>query len=102
MGAAWEKGFSQRDHWVAQFKSFPEHPVYRGVTPWLSERPGGGWSFTFTGCHLHRSNACAGYRRFLVNGILWSAGVDIPPAGAPVALDPNQLNRYLELRPQEK
>ncbi len=145
MGAAWEKGFSQRAHWVAEFKTFPEHPVCRGVTPfkiddgwlfklrfvpdrkgvtpllrttppkdagkeagpeaivsWLYERPGGGRSFTFTGCHLHRSFAEAGYRRFLANGILWTAGVDIPSSGAPVALDSDKLNRYLELRSREK
>lgn len=145
MGAAWEKGFSQRAHWVAEFKTFPEHPVCRGVTPfkiddgwlfklrfvkdlkgitpllrtappknagkkagqetivsWLYERPGGGRSFTFTGCHLHRSFAEAGYRRFLVNGILWTAGVDIPSTGAPVALQADQLNRYLEFSPGGK
>src|SRR5207244_11676508 len=33
MGAAWEKGFSQRAHWVAEFKTFPDHPVCRGVAP---------------------------------------------------------------------
>jgi len=101
MGAAWEQGFSQRAHWVAEFKTFPDHPVCRGVTPfsiddgwlyklrfvaemkgvtpllrtvspkapadqkpgaeaivsWVYERPGGGRSFTFTGCHLHDSFA---------------------------------------------
>src|SRR5262249_46188832 len=32
-GAAWEKGLSQRAHWVTEFKDFPAHPVTRGVTP---------------------------------------------------------------------
>lgn len=32
-GAAWEKGFSQRAHWVSEFKDFPKHPVFHGVTP---------------------------------------------------------------------
>lgn len=142
MGAAWEKGYSQRAHWVTEFKTFPQHPVCRGVTPfqiddgwlyklrfvpgmkgvtpllrtvspkeagkessddaivsWLYERPGGGRSFTFTGCHLHRSFAEPGYRRFLVNSILWTASVDIPPSGAPVNVAPEQLNKYLETRP---
>jgi len=145
MGAAWEKGYSQRAHWVAEFKTFPDHPVCRGVTPfkiddgwlfqlrfvpkmkgvtpllrtvspkatakgpdaasivsWAYERPGGGRSFTFTGCHLHRSLAEEGYRRFLVNGILWTAGVDIPPAGAPVSLTTAQMNKYLDTRPAPK
>src|SRR5439155_7339029 len=33
MGAAWEKGYSQRAHWIDTFKTFPEHPVRRGVKP---------------------------------------------------------------------
>jgi hypothetical protein len=144
MGAAWEKGYSQRAHWVAEFNRFPDHPVFRGVKPfkiddgwlyrlrfvpemkgvtpllrtvspkagkdtgteaivsWLYERPGGGRSFTFTGGHLHRSLAEEGYRRFLVNGILWSAGVEIPTTGAPVALTAADLDKYLEKRPPTK
>jgi type 1 glutamine amidotransferase len=144
-GAAWEKGFSQRAHWVTEFKSFPEHSIGRGVKPfkiddgwlyklrivpnlqgvtpllstvspkakspqdaseaivaWAYERAGKGRSFTFTGAHLHSSLAEEGYRRFLVQGILWSAGVEIPAAGAPVLLTPADLNRYLENRPVPK
>lgn len=142
MGAAFEKGYSQRAHWVADFTKFPDHPICRGVVPftiddgwlfrlrfvpgmsgitpllrttspkakaaqspdeaivsWAYQRPAGGRSFAFTGCHLHNSLAEEGYRRFLVNGILWSAGCEIPPSGAPVALDASQLNRYLPKRP---
>lgn len=128
-GAAWEKGYSQRAHWVSEFRDFPEHPIFRGVTPfkiddgwlyrlrfvdgmkgvtpllrtadpkakakqsssdtivaWAYERPGGGRSFSFTGAHLHASLREAGYRRFLVNGILWSAGHEVPTTGAPVEM----------------
>jgi len=74
-------------------------PGSDAVVAWAYERPGGGRSFTFTGAHLHRSLAQEGYRRFLVNGILWSAGVEIPPTGAPVALAPAELDRYLAKRP---
>ena len=144
-GAAWEKGFSQRAHWISEFKSFPEHPIRRGLTPfkiddgWLSkvrfvadkkgvtpllrtvspkagksdagddaivswayERTNGGRSFTFTGGHLHQSFAEEGYRRFLVNGILWSAGLEIPTGGALVKLDAADLPRYLEPRAAPK
>jgi hypothetical protein len=142
MGAVWEKGYSQRAHWVADFKTFPDHPICRGVTPfkiddgwlyrlrfepgkkgvspllltaapkaakaepgdeaivsWAYDREGGGKSFTFTGCHLHQSLAQEGYRRFLVNGILWAAGVEVPASGAPVALDAGELGKYLEAPP---
>lgn len=145
MGAAWEKGYSQRAHWITRFGTFAEHPVSRGVTPfqiddgwlfklrfvpemksvapllrtvspkaasqeltdeaivaWLYERPNGGRSFNFTGTHLHVSLAEEGYRRFLVNGILWSAGVEIPKTGAPVSLTPEGLNKYLKPAPAAK
>lgn len=141
MGGVWEKGFSQRAHWIAEFKEFPEHPITRGVKPfkiddgwltklrfvpekkgvtpllrtvapkstakengdeaivaWAYDRPDGGRSFNFTGMHLHQSFAEEGYRRFLANGILWSAGLDIPKDGAPVALDAAELPKYLEGR----
>jgi trehalose utilization protein len=141
MGAAWEKGYSQRAHWIDTYKDLPKHPITRGVTPfkiddgylyklrfapemkgitpllrtvnpktpgaklddnaivsWAFERPGGGRSFAFTGGHLHVSFAEEGYRRFLTNGILWSAKIEIPAAGAPVALTAAELNAYIENR----
>lgn len=143
-GAAWEKGYSQRAHWVDEFRSFPDYPVFRGVKPfklddgwlfklrfvpgmkgvtpllrtanpkgpadqppdetivaWAFDRPGGGRSFSFTGTHLHASFAEEGYRRFLTNGILWSAGVEVPAGGAPVDLDPANLKRYLAEPPKK-
>ncbi len=139
MGAAWEKGHSQRAHWVYKYATFAEHPTSRGVTPfeiddgylfklrfvpemhgvtpllrtvspkaasqeltdeaivaWLYQRANGGRSFTFTGTHLHVSLAEEGYRRFLVNSILWTAGVEIPKSGAPVSLTADGLNKYLK------
>ncbi len=66
------------------------------VVSWAYDRDGGGRSFVFTGAHLHNSFKEEGYRRFLVNGILWSAGVDVPTAGAKVDLDPATLSKYLE------
>ena len=138
-GAAWEKGYSQRAHWIAEFNTFPDHPIARGVKPfkvndgwlyklrfveglkgvtplvrtssptattkpqgaedvvgWAYQRPGGGRSFTFTGCHLHVSFDQEGYRKFLVNGILWTANVELPKDGAKVDLDPATLPTYLK------
>lgn len=144
-GGVWEKGYSQRAHWVQAFDAFPDHPIFRGVKPftiddgwlyklrfatgmkgvtpllrtvspkskddpkadaaivaWAFERPGGGRSFTFTGTHLHKSFAEEGYRRFLVNGVLWSAGLDVPAGGAPVALAPGAVDKYLTPPPNRK
>ena len=139
-GACWEKGYSQRAHWVAEFKTFPDHAICQGVTPfkiddgWLfklrfAEGMKGvtpllktqplkstmkltdadtviSWAyegahnrgFAFTGCHLHESLQHEGYRRYLTNGILWAAHLDIPKDGAPVALEANDLKRYLDKR----
>jgi trehalose utilization protein len=142
-GAAWEKGYSQRAHWVENFQAFAKHPISRGVegfkiddgwlyklrfvenmngvtplvhtnppkkkTPaneavvsWAYQRKDGGRSFAFTGCHLHASFAEEGYRRFLVNGILWTADVEVPARGAPVALDLAKLKEYLPPPPPKK
>jgi type 1 glutamine amidotransferase len=140
-GAAWEKGHGARAHWVSEFKTFPDHPVMRGVTAftiddgwlwknrfadgmkgvtpllrtkkpkddkttddeaivaWAFDRPNGGRSFTFTGGHLHESLKQEGYRRFLVNGVLWAAGLDIPKTGAAVTLDAADAWRHLDRKP---
>src|SRR5204862_525117 len=42
LGAAFEKGYSQRAHWIAEFKTFPDHPVCRGVTPFTIDD---GWLY---------------------------------------------------------
>jgi len=72
------------------------------IVSWAFARPDGGRSFVFTGCHLHESWQFEGMRRFVVNGILWSAGLEIPSGGAPVALDPTELKKYLDPVPAKK
>lgn len=72
------------------------------VVAWAYERPEGGRSFTFTGAHLHASLAQESYRRFLVNGILWSAGLEVPEGGAKVELDPAELPGYLKAAPKKQ
>jgi type 1 glutamine amidotransferase len=80
----------------------PKGPALQGmedVVAWTYDRPAGGRSFVFTGCHLHVSWGLEGMRRFVVNGILWSAGLEIPAGGAPVALDPEDLKKNLDVKP---
>lgn len=72
------------------------------LVAWAYERPEGGRSFVFTGAHAHKEWGLEGLRRFAVNGILWSAGLEVPAAGAPVALDPADLTRYLDPKPAPK
>lgn len=72
------------------------------IVGWAYDRPTGGKSFTFTGCHLHESWKIEGYRRFLVNGILWSAGLEVPKEGATVVLKPEDEKRHLDAKPAKK
>ncbi len=72
------------------------------VVAWAYERPEHGRSFVFTGGHLQSSWGLEGLRRFVTNGILWSAGLEIPAGGAPVALDPADLKKYLDPVPAGK
>lgn len=61
------------------------------VIAWAHERADGGRSFGFTGCDLHKNWEIEAQRRLVVNGILWSAGVNVPAAGAPVKIDAADL-----------
>ncbi|HVO27100.1 MAG TPA: ThuA domain-containing protein [Candidatus Margulisiibacteriota bacterium] len=68
------------------------------VVSWVYERPDGGRSFCFTGLDAHSAWSAAGVRQLLVNGTLWSAGLTIPAAGAPCAVDAAGLHGYLTPR----
>jgi type 1 glutamine amidotransferase len=64
---------------------------------WVLEREGGGRSFGSTLGHFHDNYAIPEFRRAIVNGILWTAGVEVDERGAAVELSPEQL----ELPPPE-
>jgi hypothetical protein len=68
------------------------------VVAWAYERPGGGRSFVFTGLDAHSAWSHAGLRRLVINGILWSAGLEIPGLGAPVDADAAALDACLTPR----
>ena len=68
------------------------------IVSWAYERPDGGRSFVFTGLDAHSAWCHAGLRRLIVGGILWSAGLEVPEAGAPVDADAVLLNSYLTPR----
>ncbi|WP_142714975.1 ThuA domain-containing protein [Fodinibius sediminis] len=48
---------------------------------WAYERSNGGRSFGFTGGHYHWNWGVENFRRVVVNAIVWSAGVEVPPEG---------------------
>ena len=50
---------------------------------WAYERPSGGRGFGFTGAHNHDSWRYEGFRKIVLNAILWTANVDVPKNGCP-------------------
>jgi type 1 glutamine amidotransferase len=78
-----------------------KHPGRAEIMAWAFEREGTdggqpGRAFTFVGGHLHASWADANLRRFVTNGILWAAKVEVPADGAKVEFDPAELKLHLE------
>jgi type 1 glutamine amidotransferase len=54
------------------------------IVGWVFDRPGGGRSFATTLGHPYKNFENESFRRMIVNGILWTAGMEVPAAGAPV------------------
>lgn len=53
------------------------------VVGWAYERSNHGRTFGFTGLDAHSAWSLPGMRQLVLNGVLWSAKVEIPPQGAP-------------------
>jgi len=68
------------------------------VVGWAYERASGGRSFAFTGCDLHRNWSVESQRRFVTNGILWSAKIEIPTTGAPVPFEAASIGANLDFK----
>jgi type 1 glutamine amidotransferase len=81
---------------TADAKANPGRPE---IIAWAYQRPNGGRSFAFTGCDLHRNWSVEGQRRFVTNGVLWSAGVEVPENGAPVPMEPSAITTNLDAKP---
>ena len=66
---------------------------------WVYERPHskGGRSFGFVGGHFHDNFGIRAFRQAVVNGILWTAHIDIPEKGAPISI----TSKDMELPPEE-
>ncbi|WP_169977636.1 ThuA domain-containing protein [Tautonia rosea] len=58
---------------------------------WVYERPDGGRSFGYVCGHFHDCFRIPAFRRSVVNGILWTAGVEVPEGGAPVDVTDQDL-----------
>jgi type 1 glutamine amidotransferase len=140
IGGYYEQYWSVNPTWTAHFAALPEHPVARGVRPfvlldewyyhmrfregmqgvtpiltatppdhtrqgpdgphsgnpvvrlrrgmaehvaWAYQRPGGGRGFGLTGGHFHWNWAHDDFRKVVLNAIVWTAGIEVPPDGVP-------------------
>jgi hypothetical protein len=57
-------------------------PTGPQVASWAYERPDGGRAFVMGGVDFHDNlRTVEDYRRFLLNGIVWAAKMDVPAEG---------------------
>ena len=67
---------------------------------WAFERKDGGRSFAFTGADWHTNWRVEAQRKLVVNGILWSAKIEVPEGGAPVAFDAADITKNWDNKPK--
>jgi type 1 glutamine amidotransferase len=61
------------------------------MAAWCWERADGGRSFGFVGLHFHSNWQLPEYRRFVVQGVLWSLKLPIPAGAVKVDIDSRKL-----------
>ena len=66
---------------------------------WACERTDGGRGFGFTGGHFHAGWGNPNQRRLVLNGILWTAHVDVPTGGVVSTVSEEDLKANLDPKP---
>ena len=66
---------------------------------WAYERPDGGRGFGLTGAHFHRNWADDNFRKTVLNAILWTAKVEVPPDGVQSSVTDADLQQNLDPKP---
>ncbi len=64
----------------------PPDAPRRETVAWCVERPGGGRGFAIVMPHFYRNWRDENLRRFILNGVVWSAGLDVPAEGVTTVL----------------
>lgn len=60
------------------------------VAAWAYQREDGGRGFVMGGVDYHDNMQIEDYRRFLLNGIVWAAGIQVPAAGVQSSVSKEQ------------
>jgi hypothetical protein len=63
---------------------------------WAYQRPNGGRGFGFTGSHYHRNWGNDNFRKLVLNAILWTAKIEVPPDGVQSQVAPDDLKKNLD------
>ncbi|MCH2209047.1 MAG: ThuA domain-containing protein [Lentisphaerales bacterium] len=64
---------------------------------WAYQRPGGGRGFAATGGHYHKIWKSDGFRKIMLNAILWTAGAEVPSGGVnSMTPDEKELSENLD------
>jgi type 1 glutamine amidotransferase len=105
------KEYDLKDEYYIQLKFLPEsRPVMtveidkqNYTVGWVYERPKAkGRSFGFVCGHFHNNFGEKEFRRAIVNGILWTAHIDVPAAGAPVDITAKDMELPPDTRKKSK
>lgn len=154
IGGHYEHQYSVNPMWQPEFKSFPTHPVTRGVKPfsvndewyfnmrwradnkgithilvdkpsdkvrggpyvypagpyehikaasgrdetmmWTFEGPDGHRAFGFTGGHRHKNWGDDGFRKVVLNALLWIAKAEVPANGVESTVTAQDLEKNLD------
>ncbi len=65
---------------------------------WAFERPDGARGFGFTGGHYHKNWGNDDFRKLVLNAILWTAKVEVPPDGVASEVTAEDLKRNLDAK----
>lgn len=63
---------------------------------WAAERPDGGRGFGFTGAHFHRNWGNPNFRKTVLNAIVWTAKMEVPPSGIVSEVSGAELEQNLD------
>jgi len=65
---------------------------------WAYQRPNGGRGFGFTGGHYHKNWGNDDVRKLVLNAILWTAKIEVPPGGALTHVTSEDLQKNLDAK----
>jgi hypothetical protein len=93
--------FTIQEEFYYQLKQLPEAKLVplltadidgeRPMVAWAWERPDGGRSLGYSGCHYHANWARPEYRRFIAQAVLWTLKISPPDAGFPAEVPEIEL-----------